>query len=457
MGMSAPVMLFAALIGLALVCLYLIGLGKRWGVLVPFGLMLLVSSMAVALDYYGNPAPTIWMAIQSRRAILFLVGGAAAFGVLLVQLRSLSTSGVSVSGAMLLLIGLYGALLRFHHGGPSDGIESFVFAVVTLVPLLFATCLVGRGRQDFLAMLRTVMAVNTVWVTMCIMQFVVNPDQLTMGNENRFIGLTGNPQHAGTLMAFWVVNSLWLLLNDRGRTLRLLYIGLLGINLIMLAWTGSRTGLGMTVIGLCAVLYTRMGRAVLFLPVVLGIAYMGYKMLIGITGMDVGVERLTSMQDTRSGAWLMLYEIGSQNPILGAGTDDTERSENSWLYAFASYGIGMLGLVLALTAAAVFECLRAIRYRSWLDMPDRRMLDLCVGIVAMYFAGAVLEGYIISRVHPSMCFYIVFAGIGVAMARQAVSAKAEARYRSEESDWGSVADDEAFEAHDWDADRATAS
>ncbi len=451
MGMSGPVMLSVGVIGLVFVCLYLVGLGKRWGVLVPFGLMLLVSSMAVALDYYGNPAPTIWMAVQSRRAIVFLAGGTAATGVLLVQLRSLSGRKFSVSGVVLLFIGVYGALLRFYHGGVSDGIESFVFAFLTLLPLLFVAPLVGEDREDFLILLRVIAVVNLIWAGMCAVQFVINPGQLTMGNQNRFIGLTSNPQHAGTLLAFWIVNGVWLLLNDPRKSFRLLYIGLLGGNLVMLAWSGSRTGMGMSLVGLSAVLYTRMGRAVLFLPVVAVVAYIGYKALVSMTGVDVGVERLASTEDTRTGAWLTLYRIGSENPLLGAGTDDAERSENSWLYSFAAFGIGMFCLMMVLTVTAVFECLRAVRYRSRLELQDKRMLDLCLGVIAMYFAGAVLEGYAISRVHASICFFMVFAGMGAAMTRRA--ATAGFWDRSEGDDPG---DAEIVEGDDWDSEGAVA-
>jgi hypothetical protein len=66
-------------------------------------------------------------------------------------------------------------------------------------------------------------------------------------------------------------------------------------------------------------------------------------------------------------------------------------------------------------------------------LEDRRLLDLCLGIIAMYFAGAVLEGYIISRVHPSLCIYIIAAGVAAMLCRQASLARLAAQ--SHDGSW----------------------
>jgi hypothetical protein len=433
MGLSGPAVLFLGVIGLIWVGLYLVGLGRRWGVLVPFGLMLLASSTAAALDYYGNTVTTMWTGFQSRRAMIFLAGGVAAAAVVVMQFGRLAGSRLAVSSLVLFFIGVYAALLRFYHGGPADGAQSFVFAVMTLLPMVFAAPLVGSAGADFVAVLRSVAVVNAVWGAMVAMQFLVDSTALTMGNQYRFVGLTGNPQHAGVLLAFWSAIVLWLLLNDRGKVLRVIYGGLLGANLIMLAWTGSRTGMGMGVIGFAAIMYTRMGRAVLFMPVVAVIAYFGFKAVLAVTGLEVGVDRLATLEDTRTGAWLTLYQTGAESPLFGVGMDEAERSENSWLYAFATYGIGMFALVMVLTLVAMIEFLRGVKLRSWLPLEDRRLLDLCLGIIAMYFAGAVLEGYIISRVHPSLCIYIIAAGVAAMLCRQASLARLAAQ--SHDGSW----------------------
>lgn len=417
--MSTPALLFLGLLGLTWAVLCLAGLGRRWGILVPFGLMLLMSSMAIAVDWYGNAQQTIWLPLQTRRAEVYMVAGIIACVLLVLQLKSLANSRIAVSALLFFFGGVYAALVRFYHNGPADGFMSFVFVIVTLVPLLFVAPVSDDGDRGVFLLLRSFMVVCSVWLVMCGMQFVVNSQLLTMGNEFRFVGLTGNPQHAGVLVAFWAVVALWLLLNDRGKVLKFIYLGLLGANLIMLVWSGSRTGMGMTLIGFGAVMYTRMGKTILFAPVVLIVAYFGVKAVLNVTGLEIGVDRLASTKDTRSDAWITLIQTGMDSPIFGVGTDEAERSENSWLYAFATYGIGLLALTMLIAAAAFIEALRSVRFRWYLAPDDRRLLDLCLGIVAMYFAGAVLEGYMVSRVTAPTCFFVVFACLAAGLTRKA--------------------------------------
>lgn len=419
MGLSTPALLFVGLIGPVWVLLYLAGLGRRWGILVPFSLMMLSASLMSGTDYYGRPIPTIWMGLQTNRAEIYMAAGLAAVGVLAVQFGRLAGTRVSVAAVLFITGGLYAALLRFHHGGAQDGVQSTVFALVTLIPLACVPGLAGDSALQIKRLLRSMAIVNAVWVGMCALQFMVDPKALTLGNQYRFIGLIGNPQHAGTLLAFWSTTVLWLLLNDRGKFLRLIYTAILGANFVLLAWSGSRTGMGMTTIGLAAVMYTRLGRVILFLPVIAVLAYMGFKAVLAITGLEVGVDRLATLEDTRTGAWLTLIEVGMANPIMGAGADDAVRSENSWLFAFASYGIGMLGIVLLMTFVAFVEWLRSAKLRFSLEGEDRRLMDLCLGAIAMFFAGAVLEGYIVARINPPICFFLVYSNLAAGLTRKA--------------------------------------
>lgn len=420
MNLTAPAMGMLGLIGLIWVVLYLMGLGRRWGILVPVGLMVLVSAMSLPVDWSGRLLFTVWLPIQSRRSMIFFATGIAGTLMLLAQFRRLSGKRVSPSAVLLMVMGYYGALLRLYHDGPAEGFESILFVTATLLPLLFAAALSMDTPEHVRGLLRTVAVVSGVWVLMCAVQFFVNSGYLTTGNENRFVGLMSNPQHTGVVLAFMAVTLLWLTLNDRIRVIRPYYIVTLGAVLLMLAWTGSRTGLGMAAIGFAAVMFTRFGKAILFMPIVLGVAYYGFKGVLALTGSRVGVERLMSTTDTRSHAWATLWRVGMENPLFGAGIADAETSENSWLYAFAAFGIGMLGLALLMTLVAGFEFMARLRQRSRLPLEHRRILDLALGAFAMYFAGAVLEGYMISRVSPALCFFMIYAGIAASMGRFAV-------------------------------------
>lgn len=424
MNLSPPALALVLVIGVVWPCLYLLGIAKRWGMLVPFFLLLFASCLATPRDWADRVLPTVWLGIQTRRSEIFLIAGAAGVLMALAQFGRLSGKRVALSGVLLACVGLYSAMLRLHHGGAADGFESMLFAVCTLMPLLVVAPLVMDEPGDIRKILRVMVGVNALWLAMCALQFVINSTYLTQGNQYRFQGLLGNPQHAGTLMAFFGVSALWLLLNDRGAVTKFIYTGILGANMVLLIWSGSRTGMGMALVGFAGVMYTRLGKSMLFMPFAAVIAYVGFKMVLSLTGLDIGAARLTTLEDTRTEAWFRLIASGMESPLFGVGMDEVDRSENSWLYAFASYGIGLFALTVLMTLVAGFEVLRAVRLRSVLTLDERRVLDLTIGVVAMYFAGAVLEGYMISRVSASLPIYMVFSGALVMTTRYAALRKA---------------------------------
>lgn len=436
MNLTPPALALALLIGVVWPCLYLLGITKRWGMLVPFSLLLFAACLATPRDWADRVLPTVWLGIQTRRSEIFLVAGGAGVLMALAQFGRLSGKRLSMSAVLLVVIGFYCAILRLHHGGAADGFQSLLFAVCTLVPLLVTAPLLMDEPGDIRKILRLIAGVNGLWLAMCAVQFVVNSNYLTQGNQYRFQGLLGNPQHAGTLLAFFGVAVLWLLLNDRGAITKFVYTAILGANMVLLIWSGSRTGMGMAVIGFAGVMYTRMGKSILFMPFAAIIAYVGFKLVLSVTGLDIGASRLTTLEDTRSAAWFRLWAVGTENPLFGAGMAELDRSENSWLYAFASYGIGAFFLTILMSIAAGFECLRAVRLRLWLTLEERRVLDLTLGVVAMYFAGAVLEGYMVSRVSASLPIYMVFAGAMAVTTRYAALRKADG--------WEAISDAESW-------------
>jgi hypothetical protein len=80
----------------------------------------------------------------------------------------------------------------------------------------------------------------------------------------------------------------------------------------------------------------------------------------------------------------------------------------------------MLGILVFLTLIAFVIGLKWFRARFSLDPYYRPLLDLCIGGVAMFFAGAVLEGYIVSRVSASLCLIPIYCGAGAIFCRVAL-------------------------------------
>lgn len=414
--MPLPILGLAALVLLIGAGVYLYGLTKKWGALVPFFVMLMSAALALPLDWDGSLRQTFWLPLQQQRSNLFLAGGVALALVILAQSAHLRGKAQSVVIWLLLAASIYASLMRFVHEDGISGSKSVVFNLLTLLPLILMPSVVIREFEDFYLILRTIALSSIVWTGMVMVQFVVNPSMITMGNSNRFVGVLSNPQHAGVLLAFFSVVLLWLILNDK-KHFRILYIGMLGISSLFLLWTGSRTGLGMTVIGSVAILYTRLGRAILIMPVVAVIAFIAFTLVADVSSTESAFSRLTSTEDTRSGAWAKLIRNGMESPLTGVGIEESEKSENSWLYGFAAFGIGMLSILIVITIAGAFSGMMWFRAKFSLPHVYRPMMDLCLGALAMYFAGAFLEGYMLARVSPMLCLLPIFCSMGSMLSR----------------------------------------
>ena len=409
MNISPPILLAALSMISILAGMYFYGLSKRWGLLIPLAGMFLFSTMSIPTDSNDQVVQTVWLPLQSRRSLFFLASGGAGLLMLLFHFHRGTGKRLPISAFLIASAGLYAALLRFVHGGGMDGTQSVLFAATTLTPLLLIPVLYLDTPDDLLKLMRVFALVNIVWVGMCMVQLVIDKSMLTLGNEFRFIGLQANPQHTGALMACFFVISLWILLNE-SKKYSIFLIALVGVNGILLMWTGSRTGVGMAVIGVSAILYSRAGRAILLLPVAGIIGYISLQVLVNTFSIELlGFERLTSTENTRDVAWKTLLEHAFANPVFGVGVEDAEKSENSWLYGFASYGFGMLLILIAAALAASAEMLSSVRTRFRAEPKYRNYLDFMVGLMAMYFAGALLEGYMISRVSPMAVVFITLS------------------------------------------------
>lgn len=313
---------------------------------------------------------------------------------------------------VLLLIGVYAGMLRMVHDGPGSGISSIVLAVVQLVPLIVVVSgLVGKWA-DLLSLLRMVGFSLFAWTGGVLVQWFVNPSALTLGNQFRFRGLTVNPQHAAVYLGMTVAITLWLVLNDPKRRLRTFWGFMTAAGLLMLAWSGSRTGAGIFTIAAVVAFYGRLGRAILIMPAVI-VAILVGNVILASLGIEVSnAARLTSLEDTRSNSWFAMLDTWRSSPVIGVGVDATPRSENSYLYGMASYGLGMGMLMILLLFISMFNVLRLMHLRGRASTHVRGVIDLTIAFNGMYFAGAVLEGYLLARVSATLVLFAIFAGIG---------------------------------------------
>jgi len=373
-------------------------------------LMIFSAGLAVQVDRAGNTANITWLQpLQLQRANLYIGFGSLLFLGMLVHMNKLRLNTIPMQGLLLMSIQFVAGMLRFVHETPFDAISTIASAFLTMLPIMLLLPYALNQWDDWTKMIRIFGFAALVWGGAVAVQVVLDHRQLITGWQSRFTGMLGNPQGCGLFMAPLVLSLLWLILNETNAKLRWLWIFTFGMMGVYCMWTGSRTCILVIGLGSMFVLYSRMGRAILLLPVA-AVGLYALFLLASALGLSTdAIDRLGSKQNTREVVWTLLYEDALQNPILGSGFRGTRANENSYLVSFGAYGILGGGLVLALTFYSGFLMLKVFRARAFLPAGRKQIADLILGFNAVFFAGAMFEWYIIARLEGMLPYMLIFS------------------------------------------------
>lgn len=381
------------------------------------GGMLFLGCIAVIRNNAGRPQSTWIMPLQSGRSELFLIAGLGLGLLAIVQLPRMSLRNVAGPAWLVLFAAVYAGMMRYVHSGMQSSAQAILFAVATIGPLAVVTPSLVVDFEGRRRLIRTIHVVNAVWIAVLLVQLAIDRGVLTQGRSARLYGLTGNPQHSGVLLAIFGVVAVSSALRSVGARSLPWIIALISVDALLIIWTGSRTAAAMFIIGSMVLLRERWGRGVLVMPVVGLFVYV----LLSLVGSDVTdkTERMLSLSNTRSHGWRTLVESAMRNPLFGVGEQETERSENSYLYAWSAYGIFMAGILVLVGVAAAVQAFRLWAIRRWLDRDDRVLANLVMGFYAMYFAGSIFEGFMLARVGAPLVFMLLISSIGLALVHSA--------------------------------------
>jgi len=378
------------------------------------GAMFFVSSIGVAREWNDDIVYQWLYPVQNYRSYIYIGLGGLAWVAVLANMPRMSLRSVPAQGVVLLVMAAYAAFLQMVHETAAEGAMSYVFAGMTMLPLLLALPAFIESEGDCYGLMRMLVVTFWVWLGAVCVQVVIGFDRIVVGMDQRFTGLTSNPQHAAALAAFIAIISVALVVVEQKRLLKLMFGATCAICLVLLLWAGSRTGLGMAAIGITIVLARRIGYAALLLP--LG----GIVMVIGLEIVKAvgaaNVQRLASTQNTRAEPWAKLLASAAESPFIGVGMrelGEAQATENSYLLAAASYGVVMFALVLLFVLVSIFVVVRLYRLSRFTEIRTRGLIDVTAAVNAAYFAGAVLEGYIMGRVGAPLFIMLVFSAIAV--------------------------------------------
>ncbi|MEM1423523.1 MAG: O-antigen ligase family protein [Planctomycetota bacterium] len=435
-----PIVLFfgtvasAALVGL-------IFSNLRWALAV-FGIMVFASTVSHSVDTYTEEIlSTRFSFIQDNRNLLFVFGGMLGYLALGVHIGKLNRNTFHVTGLFICAIVVYAAIVRIINGFVSEGLLSIALVVAATLPYMLLLPNLLERREHVITMTRVILGIMIVWLAMNAIQFVSDPSVLYPSASGRFQGLTANPQFAAVLLAFSIVFTTWVFLHDPSKLVRLVGLGVASALAICLAWSGSRTGFLMSLVGLGFVFSSRIGQFIIAAPFA---GVFGFLALSFVSGGDtvIDIGRLTSTDDTRTETWLKQINVFLSNPLFGSGDPNSAGgSESSYLLSVAAFGVFMGLIVFAFAAASALLIYKIYVARKTEDKLGKAMSDLAMGGLAMYFVGGLTEGFIMARLHAAPVFVAIAGVIGL----RVLSTRSEQDFSTDERHYAS--DDE----HQYDA------
>ncbi len=408
-GRTAEMIFIAGFAALVLVALLVMKMSLRNWLLVA---TMFVTCLSPAVDNILNQYNPTWMLpIQKYHAELHLALGVM-LSILVLATGGLAVRTMSPQSVIMFLMALYAGTLQFIHEDAKEALQAIGFALATIPCFAFATAMSSRTYEGCVNLLRMMMWVVIVWTFCCSVQFVVNPKFL-VSYHGRFLGMLGNAQHAAALNAPMAIIAIWLLMHDTMRRTKMLWVALVAINLLFLAWSGSRTGGLMFMVGLIAVLYSRAGKAILLLPVAAGLVWI-LALLADALQIGANLERFVSTENTRDWVWSGMLAAAFESPLIGVGWRGGEvGTENSYLGSLSAYGILYFFLVITLLVFSIWQCFQLNARKRWLPAEHRPLVDIFIAFNAMFFAGAFFEGYLLARSFIPQLMLLVFAAIGV--------------------------------------------
>lgn len=426
MGFSLPLIVGALVAGISgLSLLILCGLDRRWFFLT-LTIMIVLSSIGPVFqnDYsrYGTVTPNVLQPVAEARSFLFPATGLLMGVAFLLVNKRLAPSRPSVFAGIMVVLGLFISVMEGYHTSPESGLATLgVVLTTTLVAAIVLPRLMGSD-EDWWWLLRAVAIAGAPWAAAVIFQTLVDVRGVQLGSSSRFRGVASNPQQAAVFLAITTGFIFFLVMNDPVKRWKTLWMCLMPLTLGMLLWTGSRTGAAMFLMASMAILFRRLGRFVLFAPV-LAIGAFIFMKIVTSAGVDLGIERLTSTHDTRSDAWGEMIRAATDNPALGVGVRSLAVSENSYLYLFAAYGIIAFILGLTLLFGVLFRALQlAMLYKRETDELRKRLMEFTIALIGMYCFSSFFEGYLAARVSVMTVLGLLIFTMSSVLVRQSRAA-----------------------------------
>lgn len=298
-----------------------------------------------------------------------------------------------------------------------------LLAFITFLAILFMLKISpGYWIQDdenFELAVKALAMVSVIFLTLNFYQSIFDYNAISF-THGRLLGTTGNPQHAGTLLAITVPCYMFLIEKEKSWGLsKGFWIFALGCNLIALYLTGSRTGVLMAVSSILFFYRRKPQASILFLIPIGAMLFFLFSQLSGgaIEGLDVNttVDRYDinsiANSNTREGVWAAQWDGFTNNLLFGTPlrSDRLGYGENSWLAVAA--GLGLMGFIPLIIFG--LESFSLVRKVSKIDNPHYVLhTDTFTSGMASIFVGSFFEGFLLGNLSFPLIAMLTYLYLG---------------------------------------------
>jgi hypothetical protein len=344
------------------------------------------------------------------RPISFALMAAAVLATLAIP-RGDRSRTVPFTAFALYLFQMYYALNMVFFVDPLKG-----FLALFSISAMFVVCVIGFGRrmQDVDSARVAMEVFAWVGIAFCglnLLQLAVGPGSAVVGG--RFAGISGNAQQAAGVCTSLFLTNLYLF-GDLSplRPMKWVCAVLAGVLALFILWSGSRSGVLASGIGVLLMYRFSLGRAAA------AAIFAGFFLFVGFLlfeGSSEGFGRIidTGTGNTRAAVFANAVADWMSSPLIGVMPFGYENGvESSYLRALASLGI--LGVIAILIPfAAMAASLPKALWVGRLHPEARRLSDLYVGVIGSFVIINVFEGFAFGVLtFPMMAIYLVLAAGG---------------------------------------------
>ncbi len=233
--------------------------------------------------------------------------------------------------------------------------------------------------------------------------------------QNRYLGMTGNPQHAAVLLASSLPVIFFLIISSRQLHFKVFLIVLLGWSIYDLVLTGSRTGLleaavtGLIFLGGYSISSLKWGSAILLIFLVVRTS------INWDFSQDVNqnIEGYSTRRNTRIEVINSQFRQFLRYPIFGHPLrgDRLRYGENS--YGAVAAALGSFGLIpLIIFVRGLILIILKLWRKSKQNVIDRHYYLLVIAGIVSLLVGAFLEAYLLGNLTWPLIMILLYTTWG---------------------------------------------